>query len=192
MKKGTIFLLLGIILILASLAMLVFAQYQTRQSEGEAAHVANTIDSLLPERSSGFPGMYSNSQMPVLQVEGNDFIALVDIPGFGITLPVGSSWDTGKLSSYPCRFWGSLYDNSMIIGGSGQSGQFDFFDRLSPGASIVVTDMMGCEYSYSVTRIDRTHSATYERLCEGAFPLVLFAGNRYATEYLIVRCELLS
>lgn len=192
MKKGSIFLVLGILLILASVTMLLFSRYQTSHADGEAARLSQTIDTLLPQRSQGFPGMYSNPQMPVLQVEEQDFIALVDFPGFGTTLPVGSSWDTGKLSSFPCRFWGSVYDNSMILGGSSQEGQFDFFDRLDPGATVIVTDMMGCEYTYTVTRIDRASSATYERLSEGGYPLVLFAGNAFSTQYLIVRCDLKS
>ena len=191
MKKGTILQVLGISLILVSLSLLVFSQYMIHQSSGNTMHLVETIDTLLPKRTSGFPGMYSNPQMPVLQVEENDFVALIDVPGFGTVLPVGSSWDTHKLSSYPCRFWGSIYDNSMIIGGCSLPGQFDFFEKLDPGSTIIVTDMMGIEYTYTVVRIDHATSATYERLCEGSFPLVLFAGNRYSTQYLIIRCELM-
>lgn len=189
MKKGGFLLFLGFLLIAGSLSMLALSFWQSREAEGQSDQYVQAIEELLPERSSGFPGMYSNPQMPSLQVEGEDFVALMEIPAFGTTLPVGSTWDAGKTDVFPCRFWGSLYDSTMIIGGSAHPGQFDFFDRLEPGAAITVTDMMGCEYAYCVARIDRVRSASYERLSEGDFPLVLFAPNQFATEYLIVRCD---
>lgn len=190
MKKGSLFLITGILLIMGSLGVLLFNQYQIRQSAGQAANLVQIIEPKLPMHASGFPGMFSNPAMPVLEIDDQDFCALVDFPGFGTLLPVSSSWDTRNLSAYPSRFWGSIYDNSMIIGGSGQDGQFDFFDQLNPGAVVSVTDMLGFEYSYTVSRIDRAKSVTYERLCEGGHPLVLFAGNLFSTEYLIVRCDL--
>ena len=70
MKKGGFLLFLGFLLIAGSLSMLALSFWQSREAEGQSDQYVQAIEGLLPERSSGFPGMYSNPQMPSLQVEG--------------------------------------------------------------------------------------------------------------------------
>ena len=92
------------------------------------------------------------------------------------------------LCTYPCRFHGSVYDGTLVIGGYDQVGQFDFFDRINPGAHIYVTDMTGTEFEYHVVRIDRAKEINAEKLMNQNAGLTLFVRNRYSMEYLIVRC----
>lgn len=180
----------GILLICASLGLLLYTHLHADSARTAAKELAGKIEASLPERSAGLPDSYTSSQMPILQIDGQDFVGLIQAPDYGCKLPVYDRWDTGKLQDYPCRFTGSVYDSSLIIGGSGQTGQFDFFSRLDIGERITVTDMLGAEFCYRVARVDRADHAEAERLINEEFDLTLFARSPYALEYMIVRCTL--
>ena len=187
-NKRNIFHKLGLLLILISLALTfgrgLLGWYNGRQSE----KITDRIEAILPQRTIGSPEAYANSDMPVLQLNGKDFSGLIRFPAYGVCLPMGSSWDGYSIYAYPCRFWGSVYDHSLIIGGSSQKGQFDFFDRLVPGDALVVTDMVGAQFSYEVSRIDRRNHADMETFLETDSDLVLFARDNGTLDYMIVRC----
>jgi len=192
-KKNFSYLqILGIGLILCSAGLLLFQHFRAHSAVKSAKAVVSQIEALLPVRSTGVPGIYADPAMPVLELDGEDFSGLLDVPAFGVTLPVGSIWDTGKLGFYPCRFWGSANDNSLVIGGTDQQGQFDFCDKIDLGAIITVTDMTGAEFTYSVSQVDRAKHADTGWLCSEDHDLTLFARANFSLEYIAVRCSLSS
>lgn len=189
-KQKNVFLLLGILLIVCSVGLIVFHYGQAKSVQRKTAVITDKIEALLPDTSPGFPGDYTNAMMPVLQIEGNDYAGLLQIPAYGLTMPIADIWDESSVFFCPVRYFGSVYDNTMIVGGSDQPGQFDFFDRMQPGDTVRITDMLGAEFSYTVQRIDRSGSADYEKLSSGDYPLTLFVRSAYSKEYLLVRCVL--
>jgi len=126
--------------------------------------------------------------MPALELHGADFIALLEIPAYGLKLPVCSMWDKEAVMSYPCRFYGSTYDGTLIVGGYDQAGQFDFFDRIQDGAAVTVTDMTGSTFSYAVALVERSDSAQAEILLDDTADLTLFVRDAQGLEYILLRC----
>lgn len=188
-RRHKIFQILGCLLILGGLGVMLFSQFLAQKAQTVATQTVEKICAILPPRSLGVAQMHSNQEMPVLQVAGKDFIGLIEIPAFGKILPIFSSWEASKVTSYPCRFWGSAYDGTLIIGGADQQGQFDFLDQVELGSVIKVVDMTGAEYVYSVTRVDRSKTAEAEALMDDDADLTLFARDAYSMEYVIVRCK---
>ena len=180
---------LGCVLIVASLGLVLFFQIRANRAVENAARITETIQSILPPRTSGSMDEYTTMEMPVLQIGGQDFCGLVEIPAFGVTLPVYDSWETGKLSAYPCRFWGSAYDGSLIIGGADQAGQFDFLDRIDNGAAVIFTDATGAEFDYTVDIVERYDSIPAEVLMEEEPGLTLFVRDAYQLHYILLRCK---
>ena len=180
---------LGCILIAASLGLVLYFQIRTNQSRENAARLTEIIQSLLPPETVGIMDDYTAMEMPILQIEGQDFCGLVEIPAYGVTLPVYDTWDTTKISAYPCRFWGSAYDGSLIIGGADQAGQFDFLDRIDNGAVVTFTDVTGAEFSYTVDVVERYDSLPAEVLVEGNPGLTLFVRDAYQLHYILLRCS---
>lgn len=188
-RKHNVFLILGSVLILCSLALLLGSRLYAVFAKRSAEDLASRMEALLPQRTEGIPGEYHDPGMPMLELDGTDFSALVEFPGYGVSLPVCDSWDPGMITSFPCRFWGSAYDSTLVIGGSDQLGQFDFFHRLEPGDSVNITDMQGSEFRYQVSCVERHDSAEAQLLCSGGYPMTLFVRSAYSAEYLIVRCS---
>ncbi|MBE6976019.1 MAG: sortase [Ruminococcaceae bacterium] len=187
MKKVSLIIrILGVALILVSLGILLFNLIHTEQMGKKNAAVVTQLQGLMPPARQGNPQDYDQQEMPALELDGVDYVCLLEVPSQGVTLPVQSQWDTNALKSRPCKFWGSIYNGNCILGGSGS--QFDFCAKLDLGDSILLTDMEGTVFTCYVQRIDRSSTANFDRLSQGDFPLTLFVRQEYASEYIIVRC----
>ena len=128
--------------------------------------------------------------MAAMEVDGMDFVGIVDIPAYGRELPVYGHWEAGKVSSFPCRYTGSIYDGSLIIGGSDNAGQFDFMKLITVSDPVHITDMTGARYSYTVTDIRITRDVSTGSLRGQNADLVLFARNTATLDYTLVLCHL--
>ena len=147
------------------------------------------MSELLSERTVGVPGIYSNPNMPVLEINDADYVALIEIPSLNLALPVADAWNSRKLYSSPARFFGSCYDHSLVIGGADNSHQFSFCDKIDNGTVITITDMTGTQFSYTVSRVDRSKSAESNWLISSDYDLTLFCRDTYSMEYVAVRCS---
>ena len=125
--------------------------------------------------------------MAVLSLEGADFVGVLEMPRYGSALPVGNDW--GRLSRYPCRMGGSVYDGSIRIGATSQRGQYDFYREISVGDELYFVDMEGNRFAYTVTDLRYEQHADQAALGAQEAELVLFVQNIYAFEYLIVFCS---
>lgn len=190
MRRSSKFILIaGCVLIAVSLLLLIMLHLQTRRAMRTDAEVVQIMEDILGQRREGQLDYERDAEMPALEVSGQDFVALLEIPHYGLKVPVCAVWDRGKVTSYPCRFHGSAYDGTLIIGGYDQSGQFDFFDRIQDGAPVILTDMTGSEFTYVVTRVERSKTAQAEVLMAGEADLTLFVRDAQLLEYIILRCE---
>ena len=185
-RSSKALILAGILLIAVSLGILLTDHVYTKKTMAEASEILEQLVDVLPQRTTGMPDTYSNMQMPALQVGAYDVVAILEIPAFGIQLPVCSSWE--EETGLPKRFSGSVYDDSLVIGGSGKQGQFECFDRIHDGAEITVTDMTGAEFTYTVAWVQRSDSAAAQILLTEEFDLTLFVRDPLSMEYLILRC----
>ncbi len=184
------FLIAGIVLLVLGLALLVALQIFASLGEDKSRETVEKMAALLPQRSQGVVGMYSDLNMPILEIDGEDYVAMLEIPSFSITLPVANQWDRNELFDSPARFYGSCYDQSLVIGGVDRSYQFSFCDKIENGALIIVTDMTGAQFRYEVTCVERSDRAESQWLIGGDHGLTLFCRDTYSMEYIAVRCAL--
>jgi len=191
MKKGKfpIVLVLGICLVVVSFALIVGLQIRTHIGANESRRVVARMSELLPERTVGVPEISSNPNMPVLEINDVDYVALIEIPSLNLSLPVADAWNSQKLYNSPARFYGSCYDHSLVIGGADNSHQFSFCDKIDNGTVIIVTDMTGTQFSYTVSRVDRSKSAESNWLISRDYDLTLFCRDTLSMEYVAVRCS---
>ena len=176
--------LLGLALILGSLGWMLGLRLQTKEDLQQCQTVAGEMAALLPERTAGITG--SDRGMPVLEITETDYAALLELPGFGLALPVEDRWNGGQ--GVPARFSGSAYGNDLVIGGLNEAGIFGFCSQVDLGDRIVVTDMTGGEFYYTVVRVDRAKEAGKDWL--DGWDLTLFCHDGYALNYIAVRCAL--
>lgn len=178
-------LVLGVLLVLAAAFLLIFNLISANSKQQNTDKLMQQIDSILPQSSTG---TLSDQKMPVLEVNGQDIIAVVEIPAHDVSLPVGSTWDKKGIDAYPRRFSGSAYDRTLIVGGSDRKGQLDCLSKVDIGDIVTITDMTGAVFNYQVDWVDRADSANIETLTDSDSHLTLFVRDTYSLEYVIVRC----
>jgi sortase A len=187
-RKLSMPLILGLILVLAGVGVGTFFGVRMYRGNQTSQRLAAELEALLPERNLGVPGIYTNTAMPVLELRGADYVALLEIPDHGVKLPVSNGWDQNKLYATPCRFSGSAYDGTLIIGGGNDLQQFSFCNKIENGTTVLITDMIGAQFSYTVYRVDRSKHAQTQWLSEENADLTLFCQDVYSMEYIAVRC----
>ena len=182
----------GIILILVSVASIGISAVMEKQAAKKAEQIVTSLQSLMPETSDGIPDDRVNLTMPMLELDGENFVGIFELPKYDCTLPIYGTWDKSKVTSYPCRYMGNMYDGSLIIGGSDKQGQLAFTKLVTSDDVIYITDVTGLRYSYVVTEIVKTTDVSTENLISSRSDLVIFIKNTYSLDYTVVRCVLKS
>lgn len=189
-RKISIPIVLGICLIFISLCFLVIFHITMKSGVIRSQKTTEQIAALLPERTQGIADDYRDTPMPVLGIDGVDYVAMLEIPAFDVKIPVADQWNGKVLSSTVERFWGSVYDGSFVIGGPDYPGMFDFCDEIDIGTRVTVMDMTGTQFSYTVFRVDRADRAETQWLTDEECDLTLFRRDMYSMGYIAVRCVL--
>ena len=130
-----------------------------------------------------------NTDMSCIQINGYDIAGILSEPSYNRELPVGFSWDSDESAYFPHRFFGSIYDGSLIIGGSQSSGSFDFMNSISVSDSVLFTDVDGNRYSFKVTDIVRKKNVSNELFESMDADLILYAKGIYSFDYTVVLCD---
>lgn len=191
-KKRSLFrdicLIAGVSLLAAALITLFFWQRGIHTSAARTAEAVAALRTLLPEPQGAVPEARRDNSMPVLSLEGEDYVGILEMPAFGSAQPVGAHWV--GVSRYPCLFGGSVYDRSIQIGATTQKGQYGFYREISVGDTLYFTDMTGNRYTYTVTDIRYAKDASQKTLGSRDADLTLFIKNVYAFEYILVFCNI--
>ncbi len=181
-------ILLGIALIAASSAFIAVRFIQKNQSSEKLSETVEKIEKCMPEASAGFIEERSDTSMPAIEIDGRDYIGILELPGRTLKLPVAANWSSSGLSFRPAKYIGSVYDGSLIIGGRYEEGNFDFADLIDAGEEVTFTDMTGKKFRYTVAKINHSDDAKTETLADSDYQLTLFVKKE--STFLIIRCEI--
>ena len=127
-------------------------------------------------------------QMQTIQAASTSFIGVVQVPSLDIKLPVQADWSAYKLRRSPCRFWGSLEENTLIIAGHAIDAHFRSLRDIQLGADVVFTDALGNAILYRVSAIEILAPGEGQKLVEGEWDLTLFTCSPGAVGRVTVRC----
>ena len=130
-KAGTIFITAGSLLLAAALLLVGYNLVDEYRAGQTANHVLEILQQQMPETPSDDLQTPENSileqteipdyvlnpdmEMPTQEIEGNDYIGVLEIPSLGLSLPVMSEWSYPRLKLAPCRYHGSAYTGSLTI-----------------------------------------------------------------------------
>ncbi len=192
MKKQNLFArvaaIVGVALIVVGVGTLLYSNIMQTQYAKQATQLVATLKTLMPSIHAAALDDRANKALPVMQVQGSDYCGIVELPVYHTALPVHAVWDAKRVTQYPCRYLGSIYDGPLIIGGSDAPGQFHFMDVISLEDEVYITDMTGERYRYRVQDIQITDDVSTEALKASPADLILFAKNAFSLQWTVVRC----
>lgn len=198
LKKGSIFIFIGLLLLVAALLLTCFNLYD--QFRGERS-VDNIMDKMILKngehslQEGEVPDYILNPdmEMPVETIDGRDFIGTLEIPSLNLNLPIISQWSYGNLRVAPCRYDGSAYKNDMILAAHNYPSHFGNLKYLKEGEHVIFTDADGNKFTYTaVVRETLMPTAVDEMLSkeEDDWDLTLFTCTVGGHSRVVVRCVL--
>ena len=203
-KRGTILIALGCVLICAAAALSGYNLYEGRRAGSASretvtyltqvipAPAAQTPETeLLPPEETEIPDylLDPSREMPVLHYNGNDYIGTLSIPALGLELPVISEWSYPALRVAPCRYTGSAYSGGLVIAAHNYKAHFGDLSALNAGDTITFTDTDGNCFSYKVAAKETLPPTAVEEMRAGDWPLTLFTCTVGGSYRVSVRCE---
>lgn len=199
-RKGTLWILLGLLLIAVALFLTLSNLHQSRRAGalGEQslqvleAMIGEPKETILPEAlpEEEWPEHLRNPEMemPVQTIDGVDYIGILEIPALGLKLPVISHWSYPALQTAPCRYGGSAYTGDLIIAAHNYATHFGDLKKLRLGDLLTFTDVEGNVFSYQVLELETLQPTAVEEMTSGDWNLTLFTCTIGGQSRVTVRC----
>lgn len=189
-RKGSRWIGLGLLLILAALAL---TGYNLCQQQRAAETVQQLVTELEPEAPAGsvVPAyqITPEMEMPTQRIDGRDYIGTLRIPALGLELPIISRWSYPDLRIAPCRYQGSAYTDDLILAGHNYPAHFGKLKTLQPGMEVTFTDMDDNQFRYQVAALETLEPTAIEEMTAGEWDLTLFTCTIGGQSRVTVRCE---
>ena len=150
-SPGVICVLLGVVLLLAALGLYGYNRWEDAQAGAEAQTVVQDLQEKVVEQTqsaASAPAIDTSSldpELPVVELDGYEYVGTVSIPAIGIDLPVMSEWSYPKLKISPCRQFGSSRTDDLVIAAHNYESHFGKIGTLALGDEVRFTDMDGIE-----------------------------------------------
>ncbi len=203
-KAGTIFITAGSLLLAAALLLVGYNLYDEYRAGQTANHVLEALQQQMPETPSDDLQTPENSileqteipdyvlnpdmEMPTQEIEGNDYIGVLEIPSLGLSLPVMSEWSYPRLKLAPCRYHGSAYTGSLTIAAHNYRTHFGPVRDVSAGTQVFFTDVKGRRFSYEVSAVETIEATAIEDAVSEAWDLTLITCTPGGQARVAVHC----
>jgi len=175
-------------LIVSAVIIIGYQELHQQQGINHVKQTVSVLENMIPPIQNGQPSNRGNYTMPCLELDGVDYIGLIEAPSLHIKLPIGNAWSVDQIQQHPCRYDGSMYNRSLILGGIDHVGQFGFLSTMSIGDAIYITDVTGVRFTYSISSVERANEISDSALSTQQHDLVLFTKDSLHMDYVIIHC----
>lgn len=198
-KAGKLLMTIGLLLIAAAFLLMVYNIWESKKAENMSEEILNQIKDEQDENVSSDDAdekplyeIYPDMEMPVLTIDGVDYIGILTVPSLGLELPVAGNWSYPNLRRSPCRYKGSAYSNDMIIAGHNYSRHFGGLKNLAIGEEISFRDVDGHIFQYQVDDIETIPGTAVEDMHAGEWDMTLFTCTYGGKSRVTIRCRKLE
>lgn len=185
-------MVLGVVLLLAAGGLYGYNRYEDAHAGAEAQTVVADLQQKVSETAD--TGAEADSdpldpELPVVEIDGNEYVGEISIPAIGIDLPVMSEWSYPRLKIAPCRQFGSSRTDDLVIAAHNYESHFGKLSSLSAGDSVIFTDMDGIENQYVVSKIEVLDPHSVEEVEHSGYALVLYTCTYGGKTRVTVFCD---
>lgn len=211
MKKGSIWIFTGLLLIAAALCLTGYNFIESANADAASEEILSALLPQIPDDAAPAAGRpvnvitapdaeYSDveypdyvlnpeMEMPEAVVDGYACIGVLRIPALDRELPVFSQWDYARLKAAPCRYTGSVYLDNMTVCAHNFNRHFGRLHDLSLGDTVTFTDMDGNLFVYRVGEVEILQPTAIEEMTDSDWDLTLFTCTVGGRTRVTVRCS---
>ena len=191
MSKGKILVIIGVFLILISLTMTIYNKYEDLKAGKDANETLNIIKNEITSQKHVVDTLPTDEvrEMKTININGDEFIGTITIPSINLELPVLSKFSNSNLKKAPCRYYGNLFTNDLIICAHAYETFFANLNKLKQNDLIIFTDVDGNIYTYEVLEVEVLKETDVDKMVNNEFDLTLYTCTYDNTGRITVRCN---
>ena len=114
------------------------------------------------------------AELPTMEIDGDEYIGIIELPTLDRSLPVMKDWSYPKLRRAPCRYWGSPEKGNFVIFAHNYSRHFGSIKDLAIGDPVQFVSADGRVYRYSVEKIETLEKGDVDKMLNSGYDLTLF------------------
>lgn len=197
-KLGTVFMLFGAVLILAALSLFLWNWRDDVNAANQASEVMPQLVQAIeaaqaePDATSGEGAVLLPAEpdltMTTVEIDGHLYIGYITFPTLGMELPILADWSAANLKIAPCRYYGTVKANNMVLCAHNRTTHFGPIMNFSIGDPVYFTDMDGVVYAFEVSEVTILQPTAIEEMVTSGYDLTLFTCTYGGKTRVTVRC----
>ena len=128
-------------------------------------------------------------ELPVVELDGCEYVGYVEIPTLEVELPVMADWDYDRLKIAPCRQFGSSRTDDLVIAAHNYQTHFGRLKELQAGDTVRFTDMEGIVNTYAVVKCETLQPTEVDAVQNSGYDLVLYTCTLGGRTRVTVFCD---
>ena len=172
-RKFIIFTTIGLTFVSISILLFIKNKYEDRVASIKSKNIYLKIEEKLNKIDNENINIVEDFTKKI-NVDGYSYIGTINIPVLGLELPIMDSWDYEKMKLSPCRYYGSIYTNDLVICAHAYESMFANVKRLEPGDKVILSDVNNKQYIYEVELIETLSPYDVKEMIESDFDLTIF------------------
>ena len=186
-KFSKYLIILGILCILLSITLYIKNKYQELDTGKKSKEILDIIETKI--NVSDKEEIKSNTEDLVLNISGYDYIGVINIPSLNIKLPIMRETDYDRLAISPCKYYGNITTNELVLCAHDYVNQFGKISNLKEDDIVIITDVLGNNYVYKVVLTEELNPTDITNMIDSPFDLSLYTCSYGALKRITVRCN---
>ena len=208
MRKGSILIILGLLLFAAALGMFGVNMVRDIRMTAKLTDVLAQLSPEIDAAALNAPEPLSReelssvtkrtkvpyyqlsplAELPSVEVDGEEYVGILFAPSAAIELPILRRSDSGELPAEPCVFQGTPYQEHFYLSVSGQSRQMKALTGMHTGAVLWFTDTDGNRFEYTVAELLQLSPEDISENTQSEWPLTVYVFTD-SSSLLAIGCE---
>ncbi len=196
-------MIIGLLLFAAAFGLAGFNFFENERAGRESdAHLAKlrqmitqqAVPADLEDLRAFGEGSVAEPGMEIVEVDGEQYIGILEIPALELELPVMKEWNYEKLTVAPCRYTGTCYGRDLVICAHNYGKHFSPLRTAEPGTDVYFVTVEGTVWHYQISARETLQPTEIERMTDpaGDWELTLFTCNLGGRTRCAVRCILVE
>ena len=197
-RADIIIIAVGAVLILSALLLLIYNRCEDVRAGQEAESLLASVEAAISAQEMATPNKPESTEalsppldpeMPVVTLDGYEYVGYVEIPTLGLKLPVMAEWDYTRLQIAPCRQFGSSRTDNLVIAAHNYDTHFGKLKELSKGDTVIFTDMEGIVSTYCIEKLETLSPDAVDTVLNSGYDLVLYTCTKGGRTRVIMFCD---
>lgn len=199
-KLGIGMISLGAVLILSALLLFVYNQWEDQKAGESAEKMLADVQTAITQQIESSPAQPEKEESAereetepeetkISMINGYNYIGVLNLPTLNLELPVLSDCDEALLKVAPCRDFGDLATDDLVIAAHNYRRHFGRLSQLSYGDQVTFTDMDGNVHVYQVAEISMIAPTDVSLVADSAYELVLYTCDYTNQNRIMVCCR---